>query len=285
MTSPLPIMAGRPLPMTPWRWVALVVGTPLALLAIGWTALTAVAFAGLGSYQVNVATPVAGRTAVVSVDSGDVTVRQGPAGQLRVHGNLRYSLVRPHVSWQRSASRIAVRSHCHVPVGICLVNYTVTVPAGVRSLVSDGSGDVFTSGLTGSFTLNDGSGDITAARTLGTPTISDQSGDISVTSLSGTRAVIMDDSGDITGSGVASRDLTVTDQSGDITVTFTKVPDRVRISDSSGDITLVLPPGPATYRVSASSSSGSTTIGVPRSLTSPHLISVTSQSGDVSIVQ
>jgi len=285
MTSPLPVMTGRPLPMTAWRWVALVIGTPLALLAIGYTALTAVAFAGLGSYQINLATPVAGRTAVVNVDSGNVTVRPGPAGQLRVHGNLRYSLVRPRVSWRRSASRIAVRSHCHVPVGICLLNYTVTVPAGVRSSVTDGSGDLFTSGLTGSFTLKDGSGDITAARLSGTPTISDQAGDIFVSSISGTRAVITNSAGDITASGVSSRNLTVTNQAGDISVTFTKVPDRVRISDSAGDITLVLPPGPTTYRVSASASSGSTTISVPRSLTSPHLISVTNESGDISISQ
>jgi len=285
MTSPLPVMAGRPLPMTPGRWVALVIGIPLALLAIGYTALTAVAFAGLGSYQVNLATPVAGHTAVASFDSEDVTVRPGPAGQLRVQGNLRYSLVRPRVSWRRSASMITVRSRCRAPAGLCLLNYTVTVPAGTRSSVSDGSGDMFTSGLTGSFTLNDGSGNITAAGISGTPKISDQSGDISVTSLSGTRAVVKDDSGDITGVGVASRDLTVTDQSGDISVTFTKVPDRVQISDSSGDVTLVLPAGRTAYRVSASSSSGSTTVNVPRSLTSPHLISVTSQSGDISISQ
>jgi Toastrack DUF4097 len=284
MTSPLPVMAGRPLPMTAWRWVALVIGTPLALLAIGGSALTAVAYAGLGSYRVNLAVPV-GRTATVSMDKGDLNVAPGPAGQIRVHGILRYSLVRPSVSWRRSASGVELHSSCRALVGLCLLDYAVTVPAGVRSSISDGSGDLFTSGLTGSFTLNDGSGDITAARTSGTPTIRDQSGDISVTSLSGTRAVIMDDSGDITGIGVASQGLTVTDQSGDITVTFTKVPDRVQISDSSGDVTLVLPPGPATYRVSASSSSGSTTISVPRSLASPHLISVTSQSGDVSITQ
>jgi hypothetical protein len=98
MTSPLPITARRPLPMTPWRLVALVIGTPLALLLIAWTALTAVAFAGLGSYRVNLAVPVAGRTATVSVDNADVNVGPGPAGQLRVHGLLRYSLVKPKVS-------------------------------------------------------------------------------------------------------------------------------------------------------------------------------------------
>jgi len=271
--------------MTPWRWVALVIGTPLALLAIGYTALTAVAWAGLGSYQINLATPVAGRTAVVTVNSGDVTVGPGPAGQLRVHGTLRYSLVRPQVSWRRSASRIAVDSHCQVPAGLCLLNYVVAVPPGVRLGVFAASGDLTASGLAGAGTLQDSSGNITATRISGTPTISDQSGDISVTTLSGSHAVIMDDSGDVTGSDVASRGLTVTDQSGDITVTFTKVPDRVRLSDSSGDITLVLPPGPTAYRVSASTSSGSTSVNVPRSPTSPHVISVTDESGNITITR
>src|SRR5262249_23147166 len=73
--------------------------------------------------------------------------------------------------------------------------------------------------------------------------------------------------------------------SGDITLVFTKVPDLVRVSDSSGNIRLVLPPGPATYRVSASTSSGSTSLNVPQSLTSPHVIAVTNQSGDITITR
>jgi Putative adhesin len=274
-----------PLPMTAGRWVALAVGLPLALLAIGGTALTAVAYAGLGSYRVNVAVPVAGRTATMSMDNADIKVVPGPAGQIRVHGTLRYSLVKPYVSWRRTASGVAVHSSCRAPVGICLLDFAVTVPAAGRSAVSDASGDLTASGLAGTFTLNDGSGDITATRISGAPTVSDGSGDIVVTSLSGSRALIMDDSGDITASGVSASSLTATDQSGDITVTFSKVPDRVRISDASGDIALVLPPGPARYRVSASSSSGSTSVSVPRSLTSPHLVSATSQSGDISISQ
>jgi DUF4097 and DUF4098 domain-containing protein YvlB len=95
----------------------------------------------------------------------------------------------------------------------------------------------------------------------------------------------MNDSGDITGTGVSSRQLTAQDQSGDITVVFTKVPDLVRISNSSGNITLVFPPGPATYRISASTSSGRTSISVPQSPTSPHVVSVTNQSGDITIAQ
>jgi DUF4097 and DUF4098 domain-containing protein YvlB len=95
----------------------------------------------------------------------------------------------------------------------------------------------------------------------------------------------MNDSGDITGTGVSSRQLTAQDQSGDITVVFTKVPDLVKISDSSGNIKLVFPPGPTAYRVSASTSSGQTSVNVPQSPTSPHVVSVTDQSGDITIAQ
>jgi hypothetical protein len=66
---------------------------------------------------------------------------------------------------------------------------------------------------------------------------------------------------------------------------FTKVPDLVRISASSGKITLVFPPGPAAYRVSASTSSGQTSINVPQSPTSPHVVSVTDQSGNITIAR
>src|SRR5215475_3537987 len=273
------------LPMTPARWAALIIGTPLALLVIGWTALTAVAFAGLGSSRVSLAVPVHGRTAAVSVNEGDISVGPGPAGQLRVHGTLHYSLVRPQLSWQRSASTIALHAHCQVPTGVCSFDYAVTVPPGARSEFSSASGNVTASGLAGTVTLSTASGDIHATRLSGRATISDHSGDITVTSLSGTRVLIRNDSGNITGRGVSSQQLTARDHSGDITVVFTKVPDLVRISNSSGNITLVFPAGPTAYRVSASTSSGQTSVNVPQSPTSPHVVSVTDQSGDITIRQ
>jgi len=273
------------LPMTPGRWAALVIGTPLALLVIGWTALTAAAFAGLGSSRVNLAVPIHGRTAAVSVDEGNITAGPGPAGQLRVHGTLHYSLVRPQLGWQRSPSTIALRAHCRVPTGVCSFDYAVTVPAGARSEFSSASGNVTASGLAGPVALSTASGDIQATRLAGRATISDHSGDITVTSLSGARVLIRNDSGNITGRGVSSQQLTAQDHSGDITVVFTTVPDLVRVSNSSGNVTLVFPPGPTAYRVSASTSSGSTSISVPQSLTSPHVVSVTDQSGDITISQ
>jgi hypothetical protein len=271
--------------MTPARWAALVIGVPLALVVIGWTALTAVAFAGLGSSRVSLAVPFHGRTAVVSVDEGDISVGPGPAGQLRVHGTLHYSLIRPKLTWQHSGSTIAVHARCQVPVGVCSFDYAVAVPAGTRAEISNASGNLTASGLAGPVTLSTDSGDIKATQVSGRATISDHSGDITVTSVSAARTLIMNDSGDITGTGVSSRQLTAQDQSGDITVVFTKVPDLVKISDSSGNIKLVFPPGPTAYRVSASTSSGQTSVNVPQSPTSPHVVSVTNQSGNITIAQ
>jgi hypothetical protein len=273
------------LPMTPGRWVALVIGVPLALLVIGWTALTAVAFAGLGSSRVNLAVPVHGRTAAVSVDEGDITAGPGPAGEVRVHGTLHYSIVRPHLRWHSSRSTVALHARCQVPTGICSFDYTVTVPPVARSQISTGSGNLTASGLAGTVTLGTDSGDVMATRISGNVTISDHSGGIVVTSLAGARALITNDSGDITGQAVSSQVLTAKNQSGNIKVVFTEVPQRVQISDSSGDITLVLPPGPTKYRVSASTSSGSTSVNAPQSPTSPHVVSVTDQSGNITITR
>jgi Toastrack DUF4097 len=275
-----------PLPMTAGRWAALVIGTPLALVAIGWTALTAVAWAGLGTARVSLAVPVQpSQAAAVTVDTGDVHVSPGVAGRIRVHGILRYSLVAPQVSWQRTPSAVTLRSHCRVPTGECSLDYAVTVPATGRSEISVGSGDVTAAGLAGPVTLTSESGDVTATRIAGSATISDKSGDIVVRSLSAGRAVITDASGTINATGVSSQDLTVRDHSGDITVVFTAVPASVTVSDSSGNVTLVLPHGPAAYHVIARTASGGTTIAVPRSAFSPHVITVTDQSGNITVTQ
>lgn len=57
----------------------------------------------------------------------------------------------------------------------------------------------------------------------------------------------------------------------------------VRVLDQSGNISVVLPPGSAAYRVTASTRSGQTAIGVPQSSASRHLITVTDQSGNITV--
>ena len=63
--------------------------------------------------------------------------------------------------------------------------------------------------------------------------------------------------------GLASLNVSVSDDSGDITLTFSKVPDAVRVVGSSGNITVVLPHGSTAYDVTASTDSGQRTVNVP----------------------
>lgn len=216
------------LEITSGRLIALLIGVPLALVIIGWTALTEVAYAGQGSYPVRLDLPVRGRTVRVSVDSGNLSVGQSAGGRLRLTGTARYSLVRSTVTWHATSAGVTVFSRCHFMAGECSFNYRVALPAGSQAFLSDGSGDVTVAGLT-------------------------------------------------------STDVTVSDDSGDVTISFTKIPDRVRVTDQFGDVTLVLPPGRTTYRVSAQTSFGSKSIGVPTSSSSAHVITVIDQSGDISI--
>jgi len=65
-----------PLPMTRGRLLTLLLGVPVALALIGWTGLTEVAFAGLGSYPVGLSVPVEGSTVNLSAGSADVQVTQ-----------------------------------------------------------------------------------------------------------------------------------------------------------------------------------------------------------------
>jgi hypothetical protein len=274
MTGPLPLTAGR--------WVTLAIGVPVALALIAWTGLNLVALAGVGSYRVNLTVPVHGR-AVVQGGAADVSVSPGQPGRIRVTGAVRYSLVRPDITWRRGPSSVTFHSGCDFPAGECSIRLAVTVPPGGTPAVTLGSGDVTARGLSGRVTLSSASGNVNATGITGRSAISASSGDVVVTALSGPRAVLRDDFGDITGTGVTSPDVTVSDQSGDITLTFSAVPDQVQVSNAYGNVTLVLPPGATAYRISAVTSFGTTSIGVPRSTASRHVITVTDQSGDITI--
>src|SRR6266516_2261544 len=150
------------LPLTKGRIVALVVGVPLALALIAWTGLTEVAYAGLGSYPVRLAVPVHGSTVSLSAGSADVQVTQAAGSTLRLTGKARYSLFRSNVTWQTTPSGVIVSPQCHFFVGICAFSFHAVLPAGKRTVLSDGSGNLTLRGLTGPVTVGSGSGDVKA---------------------------------------------------------------------------------------------------------------------------
>jgi hypothetical protein len=273
-----------PLPMTTGRRAALILGVPLALLTIGWTALTAVALIGVGSYPVSLDLPARGRTVTLAVDSGDMRISPDASNRIRLRGTARWALIRSRVTWQRTSAGVVVRSQCRQPTGSCSFDYQVSLPRDLPTVLSSGSGDLTVQGLAGHALLQDGSGDIRASALSGGAEIKDQSGEITGAFLSGPRVLIENESGDITVTGLASQDVTSTGQSGNITLTFARVPQRVVVSNQSGDVKLVLPPGPTLYRVSANTSSGQTSVHVPTSSASSRVITVTDQSGDITVI-
>ena len=255
-----------PLRMTPGRIATLVIGIPLAMIIIGSTAVNEIALAAQASYPVSLNLPVRGGAVTIAVGSGQLRVGPAAGDRLRLTGTAHYSVARSRVTWSSTASGVSVKSQCPFPVGSCSFDYQIAVPAGRRAVISDGSGDMTLRGLAGPVHAELDSGNVRASGLSGAVTIEDDSGDITVT-------------------GLTSRQVTASDDSGDITLTFTRVPDRVLVSDQSGDIRLVLPRGSTLYRVSSRTSSGHTTVSVPRSPSAVHVITVTDESGDISITQ
>jgi DUF4097 and DUF4098 domain-containing protein YvlB len=147
---------------------------------------------------------------------------------------------------------------------VVLASVRIRRPGGWAPRLTDVFGNLTASGLAGTIRLDNNSGDITAAGLTGDTRLQDSFGNIEVT-------------------GLASADVVASNQSGDITLTFSKVPRRVNVTDSFGNITLNLPPGPTAYRVSARTSFGSSTISVPQATSAPDVITVTNNSGDITI--
>jgi hypothetical protein len=274
-----------PLLMTPARRITLALGVPAALIAIGWTGLVAVAWASQATYPVHFSVPVRGGPVSVSVGDGRVSVRPGTAGRVTVSGTVHYSLVRPKVRVRSTGSGVTVDPGCRAFAVSCSDDFAVTVPTGLAAGISVGSGDLSATGLTGGVTLSAQSGNVRATGLAGDVLIKDQSGDITVSALAGGSARLQDQSGNIGVTSLSDQDVTVSDQSGDITLQFAVVPRRVVVSGQSGNITLVLPPGSTAYRVTTHTSSGNTSTQVPTSPDSPHVITVTTQSGDITIAR
>jgi hypothetical protein len=272
-----------PLPMTRGRWLALLLGLPVVLAVIGWTGLTEVALAGQASYPVRLAVPVHGGTVSVSAGSADVRVTQAAGSQLLLTGTAHYSLIRSTVTWHNTRSGVVVTPRCHFFAGVCSFDFHAVVPQGKRTFISSGSGNVTLANLSGPASATTGSGDIHAENIPDATTMETGSGDISGATVSGAKVTVKTGSGDIAIEGLTGAHVIASTGSGNITLTFTKVPARVHVENGSGNVTLVLPPGTTQYQVSANTDSGSRVVTVPTNSASPHVITVSDGSGNISI--
>jgi hypothetical protein len=254
----------QPLVLTPGRRWSLVLGLPFVLAAIADGGFQCVALVGQDTYRIAPIMAPIGNKVSVGVGNGDIKVVPGTGKRAVLRGVVNYSLFRPVVKWEHTATgTILVGPNCFW-VGNCGAELTLAVPAGEAVRATSTSGDVSARNLTGALDLDDASGDIMLNYVSGP-------------------LVLSASSGDITGAYISATKVQANDSSGDIDLSFDHVPKDIDIGDGSGDITVAVPAN-VSYSVVAKASSGSTNIGVPTNPLSHNVIHLIAASGDISVV-
>jgi DUF4097 and DUF4098 domain-containing protein YvlB len=224
--------------------------------------------------------------------SGDVTVRNGPAGTVSIHAKIESG-----TSWfggdhkedvQQLQSNPPIRQNGnsiridYVNINNISIDYEITVPENTAIHSHTGSGDQTIEGLKGSVDLESGSGDLKLARLTGEMHFQTGSGNIRGHELSGP-ARIKAGSGDIVVDEVGAGDVEIRTGSGNITVNGINggfhaeagsgdihgkgLPKNMwSVRTGSGNVTLNVP-SDAAFDVDISSNSGSVTLGHPVSTT------------------
>lgn len=280
-------VASRPRPpaalrMTPGRWITLLIGAPIALAFIGWSAFSLVASIGQASFPVSTTIPVKHGRLMASTGGGDITVRQGQlsGGAARLTGTVRYSLVRPRLTVTDSG----VSLHCRVPAGNCGLNATLDVPPRTMVDLTSGGGNMQVSAIQGNVTLDSGGGDVGISSIGGSADLQTGGGNVTASDLGGI-LTFTTSGGDVNGSGLFSPHVTTSSGGGNVSLVFTRVPDDLKISSSGGDITIVLPRGSTAYAISSQTGGGDYSASVPTNDASGHKIQVDSGGGNVSIAR
>lgn len=292
----------RSFPMTRGRRAALVVGLPVCLLLVAGTALSLVADIGGGHYPVSYTVPAGTKTLTLNV-TGQLTIKPTAASQATLAGTARYSIFRSKVTESTTGSATTVGYRCPLPLGYCGLDATVAVPATVTMLTaSSGGGNATVTGTAGPVKLSTGDGNLSVDHASGPLTLNTDNGGVQVSAVrsatlsasSGngniqaagvTSTTITENtsSGNIDGSGIATATITASTGNGDIKIAFSAVPDNVRVNSNRGNITLILPAGSAQYHVVPNSLQGTVSDTVPQQTSSPHVITASTGSGDITI--
>ena len=220
--------------------------------------------------------------------SGDITVRNGTAGSVSVHGKI-------HVNdswfggtrkadWQGIQNNPPIRQsgntiHIdYVNMNNVSVDYEITVPENTAIRAHTGSGDQDVSGLKGNVDLESGSGDMKLARLTGDLHFQTGSGNVRGHELAGPLRAKAG-SGDIDIEETSQGDVDIRTGSGNITVKGVNGGFRAEagsgdihgqglpknlwsVRTGSGNVNLQVP-SDAAFDVDISSSSGSVTLGHP----------------------
>lgn len=198
----------------------------------------------------------------VTSGSGDVVVRTGPQGTIRVHARVR-ARSGPFISLGGESAEERIRkierdppieqsgNRIHVGPkdwnegwnGIS-ISYEITVPASTRLQARSGSGDLDVSEVAGPVEASTGSGNIRVGRVTGDVAARTGSGDIDLAGAGSARAST--GSGNVTAMGIRG-DLEAHTGSGDLTL-GQNGKGRAEVSTGSGDVDLLGASGPLHVR-------------------------------------
>jgi putative adhesin len=268
--------------MTPGRWITLLIGVPIALAFIGWSAFSLVASIGQASFPVSTTIPVKHGRLVASTGGGDITVHQGQlsGGAARLTGTVQYSLARPRLTVTDSG----VSLHCRLPTGNCGLSATLDVPPRTTVDLTSGGGNMQVNGIQENVMLDSGGGDVAIWSIGGTADLLTGGGNVTASDLGGI-LTFTTNGGDVNGSGLFSPHVTMGTGGGNVSLVFTRVPDTITISSSGGDITIVLPRGSTSYAIQSNAGGGDYHASVPTNDASGHKIKLDTGGGNVSIAQ
>lgn len=294
-----------PLPLTPGRITALLIGVPVALALVSLTAFSLLAPFAEGRYHVSYTAPAGTRSLTVNTDGGQVSVEPTAAHRVTLNGTAQYSFIRSTFTTKTIGDDTAMSYQCApLPSSNCWLDATVGVPVGLPVNVSTAGGNISVTRISAPVTLHSAGGDLSADHVAGplnlstdggniqlnaitAPlTASTMGGDIGAADVSADTVKVSTSGGNIQVTGITSRFVTASSSGGDIQIVFTSVPSNVDVSTSGGNITLVLPPASAQYNVNAHTNGGtvSDTLQHSAAQSSPK-ITATTGGGDITLRQ
>jgi Putative adhesin len=181
---------------------------------------------------------------VVNGGAGNVTVTGGTGTTVGVTEHLYYSRAAPDATRTVSSSTLTVGYSCPIQV-TCLVSYDIAVPRATAVKANTRAGAIRISDVTGSVTASAGAGNIHAT-------------------------------------GIASSAVSLTTLAGAVNASFTAAPDSVTARSHAGSITIQVPAN-VSYRITTQTIVGTTNVSVPRSDSSSHTITASTDVGGITI--
>ena len=291
-----------PLPLTPGRITALVIGVPVALGLVALTAFSLLApFAG-GRYHVSYTAPVNAKSLTVNSNGGQLSVEPTSADRVTLNGTARYSFIRSTFTAKTTGGDTAMNYHCApLPSSNCGLDATIGVPAGLPVNVSTDGGNVSVTRIGAPVTLHSAGGDLSADHVTGPVNLSTDGGNIRLNAITapvsastdggdidladvGSHTVTIHTSGgNIRASGITSQNVIASTDGGDIDIVFTAVPTKVDVGTSGGNVTLVLPPVAVEYDVNAHTDGGNVADTLLRNSSSDYKITASTGGGNITL--